>query len=1285
MKVTLRRIIALLMILALSVSFMPAAYAAETDGTTPEDQATSPPETVPPAEAVTEPPVTDSPATEEPTVPDSTDPEETTPAIPDMAMKSTGGDGIATVADAEIVGNPTTFATLFLLETIQIPSFGHMQSKEHIPLYSVYLKNQPGYETNYYIAYCIEPGIVQDSEVNYGGNSSTLGALGSDSTVFTYLTPAQLRAMGVALLYGQMEIARKADAENIRLEKLRRWASTQLIIWEIAAGWRSTTPPYICNNDTLYDAVTPTLETKSKVWGTTFNLSNITSAYDDIEAKMAKHYTIPSFSSDQKSMAPTHTMTANGSGGYTITLTDTNNILSEYTFTDTDNIKYSVSGNKLTVTVTGNVTGDIVCSPTKNIPNLETQLFWVWESGENQRMMSLKTEPLDDPVPCYFKLKVNSGASLNLVKTTEDGKNLAGWKFNIYSDVACTKLVSGPHTTDSKGKISVSGLTAGTVYVKELGHTDSAVEALYTCTSTNPQKVTLTSGQTSTVTFNNDLVPGYGKIIKKTTNGGTVAGWHFEVKDASGKVIGTYVTDSTGVIQFEAEPGTYTVTETDGPQKYWVNDATPSKTVTVKAGQTASVTFTNQWRGQAQIIKTATNGGTVAGWHFEVKDASGKVIGTYETDASGLITLDLDPGTYTVTETDGASRYWEPDSKPSKTVTVKAGQTAKVTFQNQYKGEAQIIKTTTNGGTVAGWHFDVKDSGGNLVGSYVTDSTGIITVKLDPGTYTVTETDAESEYWEKDPNPTKTVMVKAGETAKVTYVNKFQSVAQIIKKATNGGTVAGWHFTVKDSSGKVVGEYVTDHTGIIVTNLDPGTYTVTETDAQAKYWVNDPTATKTLTVKAGETASVTFTNQWRGQCKIVKKATNGGSVAGWHFEVKDSKGKVVGTYETDASGVIVADLEPGTYTVRETDGSRDYWELDAGPKTVTVKAGQTAEITFQNKWSGKAKIIKTATNGGKVDGWSFTIKNSTGTFVGNYTTNADGIIVANLDPGTYTVQENAVNDPYWVCDTSVKTITVKAGETASVSFQNRYIGKAKIVKTLENPGIGTVEGWNFEVKASDGTVIGKYTTDADGTILLDLKPGTYTVTELLEEGSIWKCVTDITQKVTVKAGQTAEVSFVNALNPAEILVYKVDPMGAPLSDAEFLLEWSEDGTNWQPVTYTDISNPKVGGCSSEGLTDGKLVSGRDGVVHFTGLYPSLQYRLTEVKAPNGYLLLTEPAFEGEIPITETLIVELTVVNAPVFELPMTGSTGSTVIRILQIVGVILLLALLLCSVKKLAD
>jgi len=868
---------------------------------------------------------------------------------------------------------------------------------------------------------------------------------------------------------------------------------------------------------------------------------------------------------------------------------------------------------------------------------------------------------------------------IEVYKKDPNGNNLSGARFKAVDQDTGDTFYIGP--TDANGYAKSGEMPLGTYVVTETVFPDG-----YQASGQTSWTVTLTEDTPNmTVTINavNEPVTGSAKIVKATTNGGSKAGWHFEVKNSSGTVIGNYVTDATGVIALDLEPGTYTVTETDGAYKYWVNDPNPTRTVTVKANETATVTFTNQWRGQAQIVKTTTNGGTVAGWHFTVKNSSGTVIGNYVTDSTGIITLDLEPGTYTVTETDGAKQYWENDPNPTRTVTVKAGETAKVTFKNQYKGAAQIIKTTTNGGTVAGWHFEVKNSSGTVIGNYETDSTGIITLNLEPGTYTVTETDGAKQYWENDPNPTRTVTVKAGETAKVTFKNQYRGAAQIIKATTNGGTVAGWHFEVKNSSGTVIGNYVTDSTGIITLNLEPGTYTVTETDGESQYWQNDPNPTKTVTVKAGQTAKVTFTNKYQGEAQIVKTTTNGGTVAGWHFEVKNSSGTVIGNYVTDSTGIIALALEPGTYTVTETDGEKEYWENDANPtKTVPVKAGQTAKVTFTNKWVGKAKVIKTATNGGSVEGWTFTIKNTSGTFVGKYTTDANGLIAVNLEPGTYTVQETPVDDPYWVCDTEVKTITVKAGETASVSFRNEYVGRAKIIKTLEDPDSGTVEGWTFEVKASDGTLIGTYKTGVDGIIVCDLIPGTYTVTEILDENSYWECVTDISQTVTVKGGQTAEVTFKNVLRPADILVYKVDVLGAPLAEAEFLLEWSEDGTNWQPVTYTDSENVTKSTCTSVGLVDGKLVSGRDGVVHFTGLHPELQYRLTETKAPEGYHLLGEPAYEGGITPDETLTVELTVVNAPVFELPMTGSTGSTVATVLQIAGALVLLTALLYIVKK---
>lgn len=310
-------------------------------------------------------------------------------------------------------------------------------------------------------------------------------------------------------------------------------------------------------------------------------------------------------------------------------------------------------------------------------------------------------------------------------------------------------------------------------------------------------------------------------------------------------------------------------------------------------------------------------------------------------------------------------------------------------------------------------------------------------------------------------------------------------------------------------------------------------------------------------------------------------------------------------------------------------------------------------IPIQN---GTVKIVKTATNGGTVAGWHFTVKNSGGEVVGNYLTDATGIITLDLEPGTYAVTETDGAYTYWNNDpTPTKTATVKAGETAQVTFQNQWIGKVKIIKTLANPEAGSLEGWTFTIKDSSGKKIGTYQTDNSGTIVADLEPGTYTIAEELDANSLWLCTTTNPQTITVKAGSTAEVIFTNALRPAKILVQKVDERGNPLVGAEFLLQWSTDGKNWSNVAYSNSTIPKVGYCRATGLVDGKLITSDSGLVEFSGLYPTLYYRLTETKAPDGYQLLSAPVFTGILSSDQDLTLGFTVTNVPVFKLPETGS------------------------------
>ena len=678
-----------------------------------------------------------------------------------------------------------------------------------------------------------------------------------------------------------------------------------------------------------------------------------------------------------------------------------------------------------------------------------------------------------------------------------------------------------------------------------------------------------------------------------------------------------------------------------------------------------------QSEGYIEVNKKDPSGNALAGATFvATHQTSGDQFVIGPTNSSGYaISAALPLGKYTVEETVFPSGYqasgtskWEvelTDSTPNMTLTINA--------ENKLiTGVAKIVKATTNGGSKAGWHFTVKNSAGTLVGNYTTDASGVIALDLVPGTYTVTETDGVYKYWVNDPTPTKTITVKGNETATVTFTNQYRGQAQIVKTATNGGSVAGWHFTVKNSAGTVVGNYQTDSTGVITLDLEPGSYTVTETDGEYQYWLNDPNPTKTVTVTAGQTAKVTFQNQYRGQAQIVKTATNGGSVAGWHFEVKDSSGNVLGNYETDSTGIITLDLEPGKYTVTETDGEYKYWLNDAEPsKTVTVVAGQTAKVTFQNQYRGQAQIIKTATNGGSVEGWHFSVFTADGTKVGDYVTDSTGIITLDLEPGVYTVKETDGKYTYWHNDPEPeKTVTVVAGQTSSVTFLNEWIGKAKIVKTLANPEAGSVEGWQFTISQivgeTDAVYLTTVTTGADGTVEYDLEPGQYLITELIEENSLWECITDQSVVITVKAGETTEVPFTNALRPGKIGIHKVDNRGESLDSTEFTLEWSEDGVNWQPVSYTDSTVPQIGGCNTDGLMEGgKLVTDETGLVSFEGLYPTLQYRLTETKAKAGYQLLADYAYIGGLDVEDELIVSLKVVNAEVFTLPETG--GNTLI------------------------
>ena len=116
-----------------------------------------------------------------------------------------------------------------------------------------------------------------------------------------------------------------------------------------------------------------------------------------------------------------------------------------------------------------------------------------------------------------------------------------------------------------------------------------------------------------------------------------------------------------------------------------------------------------------------------------------------------------------------------------------------------------------------------------------------------------------------------------------------------------------------------------------------------------------------------------------------------------------------------------------------------------------------------------------------------------------------------------------------------------------------------------------------------------------------------------------------------------------------ITVRKLDATGAPLAGAELLLETSADGKTWTEV--------------------GRVTTDKIGIAKWDDLKIGAQYRITEVKAPAGYILLAEPLFTGTLD-SGNRDVTITACNNAGFVLPFTGGTGFTTY--------ILFAALMLC-------
>ena len=538
------------------------------------------------------------------------------------------------------------------------------------------------------------------------------------------------------------------------------------------------------------------------------------------------------------------------------------------------------------------------------------------------------------------------------------------------SDGSVIGTANGKYVTDSAGTIRIDGLTPGmTVIAKEVRAKDGYI------LDDTPQSIKIKRNAVMTLEFRNQ--PRGGVLVKKVdaVTNAPISDVEFLVTDSDGNLIGNangkFVTDSAGTFTItDVAPGTTLIIKETRAKAGYILDDTP-QTVKVKSNEVVTVEFRNQPKGNLIIVKQdSVTKEPLEGVEFKITYADGSYVdaeggtlsstGLYWTDKEGKITISGISGTVVVTEIETIPGYTIDENTRTQTVVVNPNDTQTLYFYNTPVGGLQIIKSDKDSGKrIAGVKFEIRKMNGEIIGTYTTDSDGVIYLpEAESGWYTVTELEAASGYL-LDTTPHR-IEVKDGQTATLEIINHKSSriLLHKVDKATGKG-IYGAVFLLYDSNRNPIGEYVTDQDGYIYADegMTDGRYYLREIKAAPGY-VLDPEL-KTIYVRYGSTTEIEWSNTAEcGQIQIIKKsaddnATNGlpaGTLLeGAVFEIYDKAGNVVDTIKSDRNGRAVSKTLPlSRYTVREIKAPANY---SINPTVMTAYLefnGQIVTFEVQN-------------------------------------------------------------------------------------------------------------------------------------------------------------------------------------------------------------------------------------------------------------------------------------------------------------------------------------------------
>lgn len=895
------------------------------------------------------------------------------------------------------------------------------------------------------VSFCIQPGVPLKTGNTLKKNSSE---------TWNALSTNQKKAVGLSLLYGY-----QGNRSHLSGNDDEKWLATQTLVWEFVTGCREATGSYKQNSTKAY----------SLHFGSNYPNSGAKAVYDQIVSLMSKHNTIPSFMSGSKNDITKELVYKDGK--YSITLTDNNGVLSDYSFSSSDGkVSVSKSGNKLTISSPVAFSGSVcITAKRNNVPTVSESAKLIAYGDPKLQDVVTGVENADT-VAAYINVETPTG-TIALKKTSEDGV-VGGIQFNIKGD-NFNKTV----TTDKDGNITVEGLFPATYTITE--------QSIDRYEPQESQTVTLIGGKTTTVNFNNTLKRGSLEIIKNSEDN-LVEGvkFHLYGTSLSGLPVDEYaVTDANGVAKFPSVPISgdtpYVVEEVDTAARYVVP---ASQTAPIEWEKVTSRTFVNVLKKfNVTVTKSDAESGTpqgdasLAGAVYGIYKGE-ELIDTYTTDENGQFTTK-----YYICDNDWTIREISPSEgylldptihkvgADPELYTVEYNSTKNDVNEQVIKGNIAIIKHTDDGETQietpeVGATFEVYlKSAGSFEAAketerdtLVCDENGFAQTKDMPyGIYTVHQTSG----WDGREliDDFDVFISKDGQTYRYLINNaNFESYIKIVKKdAETGKTIpyAGAGFQIYDPNG----------------NLVTMTFTYPEVTTIDTFYTN----------ANGELITPQTLEYGKGYSIVEVQAPYGYVLNSEpvYFDITQDN-------STEESGITIIEVERSNLAQKGMITVSKSGEVFS---SVSENNGMYQPIYAVSGLEGAVYEIRAAEDIYTLDG---TLRAEKGEVVDTITTGADGTAKSKeLYLGKYEVKEieapygMVLNDEVHIVELVYAGQNVEVTETATDFYNERQRVEIDLIKSLEvdkDYGIGN-NGEIFDV--TFGLYAAKDLTAADGTVI----------------------------------------------------------------------------------------------------------------------------------------------------------------------------------------------------------